>query len=104
MTSSFGFDSSGRLTVTGVDVQITDLIPGTGATKLGKAEDAAAVSGDTLVGVAAVRRDTAASSSTTDGDYSTFNLDATGGLWLAGSQAEDAAATSGDRGLFMLGM
>ncbi len=48
---------------------------------LPKAEDAAAVSGDVGIPILGVRRDTAASSSTTDGDYSTFNFDSTGHLW-----------------------
>lgn len=61
--------------------QPTSVVPGTGATNLGKAEDAAHASGDTGVAVFAKRTDTAASSSTTDGDYSTINTDSAGRLW-----------------------
>lgn len=50
-----------------------------------KTEDAAAVSGDKGIVALGVRRDTAASSSTTDGDYSTFNFDATGHLYTTGT-------------------
>ena len=46
----------------------------------GKAEDAAHSSGDVGVLLLAVRRDTAAVGSDTDGDYSTLNVDASGRL------------------------
>jgi hypothetical protein len=45
------------------------------------AEDAAHVSGHTGTVALAVRRDTAAVGSVTDGDYSTINVDASGQLW-----------------------
>lgn len=60
---------------------ITSVIPGTGATNLGKAEDSAHASGDTGVAVWAKRTDTAASSAGTDGDYATINQDSLGHLW-----------------------
>lgn len=60
---------------------ITSVIPGTGATNLGKAEDAAHASGDTGVAILAKRTDTAASSAGTDGDYATVNQDSNGHLW-----------------------
>jgi hypothetical protein len=44
-------------------------------------EDAASAGAEKLTLAGAVRRDTAASSSGTDGDYSTLNTDATGRLW-----------------------
>ncbi len=87
--------------VNGIDVDVTRIVPGTGATSLGKAEDAAAVSGDTGVFMLSVRRDTPTSSAAA-GDYHEIQVDAVGGLWIAGSQIEDAAATSGDRGVFAL--
>lgn len=49
------------------------------------AEDAAHSSGDQVSMAGAVRRDTAASSSGTDGDISTLNVDASGRLWVNGS-------------------
>jgi hypothetical protein len=86
------------------------LIPGTAATSLGKAEDAAHSSGDTGVAVFAVRRDTAASGAGSDGDYATINVDSSGRLYvvLTGNaanditKAEDAAHTSADAGVAML--
>ncbi len=47
------------------------------------AEDAAAASGDKGIMALAVRRDSVASSSGTDGDYSTLNVDANGRLYVA---------------------
>ncbi len=47
----------------------TTLTPGTGATNLGKAEDAVAASGDTGVFVLGVRRDVAVASASAAGDY-----------------------------------
>jgi hypothetical protein len=57
------------------------------------AEDSAAVSGDQLAAVAAVRQDTLASSVSADGDYGTLKLNAAGALWVApvGNVADDAA-------------
>ena len=60
---------------------ITSIIPGTGATNLGKAEDSAHTSGDTGVAVLTKRTDTPASSASTDGNYATANTDSTGHLW-----------------------
>ncbi len=85
----------------GLDVDVTRIVPGTGATSLGKAEDAVATSGDTGVFVLAVRRDTPTSSSAA-GDYHEVQVDSLGRLWTTGTQAEDAVAGSGDTGQFML--
>lgn len=62
------------------------------AAGLGKAEDAAHVSGDTGVLALAVRRDTAAVGSSADGDNSTLNVTATGRL-----RTIDHAVETGDR-------
>lgn len=64
------------------DVDVTTVVPGTGATSLGKAEDAAHASGDTGVAVLARRADVPASSAGTDGDYATVNQDASGRAWV----------------------
>lgn len=64
----------------GLDVDVTRVIPGTDATHLGKAEDAAHSSGDTGIAILAVRTDTAAASSGTDGDYEVLHTDSTGRL------------------------
>jgi hypothetical protein len=65
------------------DVDVLSIIPGTGATNLGKAEDAAHASGDTGVMMLAVRKDTAAASSGTSGDYEPLQTTATGALRVA---------------------
>lgn len=51
------------------DVDVLSIIPGTGATNLGKAEDTAHTTGDTGVMALGVRRDTLAAGAGTDGDY-----------------------------------
>lgn len=53
----------------------------TGASNLGKAEDTAFADGDTGIALLGVRRDTAASSTSTNGDYGTVNLDSSGCLY-----------------------
>jgi hypothetical protein len=70
------------------------VIPGTGATNLGKAEDAAHASGDVGVMALAVRKDTAAASSGTTGDYEPLSTDATGQLRIK-PEVKLEAATSG---------
>lgn len=77
-------DGGGSLTVDG-SVSVSGLVPGTSATSLAKAEDAAAADGDTGVAVWAVRKDTAATTVGADGDYHPFEVDANGRLWVNGS-------------------
>lgn len=77
------------------DVDVLSVVPGTGATNLGKAEDAAHTTGDVGVMALAVRKDTAAASSGTTGDYEPLSTDATGRLWIVGAAVEDAAETAG---------
>lgn len=95
---------------------VGDVIPGTAATKLGKAEDAAHTSSDVGVMLLAVREATATdlSAGNTDGDYEPLEVDASGRLWVnagavtpgvaAGNlgKAEDAAHSSGDTGVMLL--
>ncbi len=50
-------------------------------------EDVASVGAESLMLAGAIRRDTAASSSGTDGDYSTINTDALGRIWVNASGA-----------------
>lgn len=81
-------DSSGRLHIAPLpagaeaigSVIVTDVTPGTQASDLGKAEDAAHATGDTGVAVWAVRKDTAAALAGTDGDYAPLEVDAAGRL------------------------
>lgn len=62
---------------------VTSLVPGTGATNLGKAEDAPHSSGDTGVMVFGVYKATPTQLSGTDSDYSPPTLDANGALWVS---------------------
>jgi len=71
------------------DVDVLSVVPGTGATNLGKAEDAAHSSGDTGVMALAVRQDTTAALAGTTGDYIPLTTNATGHL-RAGSISESA--------------
>lgn len=60
----------------GSNNQITSFGGGTQYT-----EDGASAGGESLTLAGAIRRDTAASSAATDGDYATLNVDSTGRLW-----------------------
>jgi hypothetical protein len=73
------------------------LADGLGAA-LAKVEDAAAASGDLGLMLLGVRRDTAASSSGTDGDYSTFNFDSVGKLWTNATASGNVAHDGADSG------
>ncbi len=75
-------------------VNIDAVIPGTGATNLGKAEDSAHASGDTGVMALAVRRDTLAASSGTTGDYEPLQTDANGQLRIV-PEVKPLPTTSG---------
>lgn len=59
-------------------VAVSSVIPGTGATNLGKAEDAPHTSGDVGVEVLGVRNDTLATMTNTDADYSPVATDKRG--------------------------
>lgn len=91
-------DAGGSLTVDGT-VSVSGHVPGTSATSLGKAEDAAAADGDTGVMMLAVRKDTAATTVGADGDYHPLEVDANGNLWvmakLAASQTLNTVTTVG---------
>jgi len=96
-----GSNAIGKLaTNSGVNIgnigQVLQVTPGTTASDLGKAEDAAHASGDTGVMMLAVRKDTAAALATTDGDYIPLTTDATGYLYVTvgGSALPTGAATS----------
>ena len=100
-------DNGGSLTVDGT-VAVSSVIPGTGATNLGKAEDAAHTSGDVGVMPLGVRSDAGGSLVSADGDYSPLSINASGELRVAAAvtvgdnKAEDAAHTSGDTGSYVL--
>lgn len=99
-------DGSGNLNVilaanSGVDigdVDVTSIVPGTGATNLGKAEDAIHASGDVGVMALAVRQDSQVDFGA-DGDYVPFSINADGelrvttGASAADLKVDDAAFT-----------
>lgn len=72
------------------DVDVTSIIPGTGATNLGKAEDAVAGSGDVGVMALAVRADTAAATAA-NGDYVPLLTDSEGKLHITKIQSDRVA-------------
>lgn len=55
---------------------------GTGATSIGKSEDAASASGDTGVAILSRRRDTPQASAGTEGDYQFVDGTGNGGIWV----------------------
>lgn len=64
----------------GLDVDVTRITPGTGATNLGKAEDTAHATGDVGIQVLAVRNDAGVSFVGADGDYIPLSTDPDGNL------------------------
>lgn len=66
------------------DVDVLSVVPGTGATNLGKAEDAAHSSGDTGVMALAVRSDAGGAIAGADGDYTPLQVDSAGALRVTG--------------------
>lgn len=88
VTINAGTNGIGKLTAnTGVDigdVDVTSVVPGTSATSLGKAEDAAHASGDTGVMLLGVRAATPTdrSAGPTDGDYEPLGINAAGAVWV----------------------
>ena len=70
------------------DVDVTSVVPGTGATNLGKAEDAAHSSGDTGVMTLAVRNDTPAALGGSDGDYAPLQVNSAGSLYTKDESGE----------------
>ena len=112
-------DNGGSLTVDGTvtanlaagtnnigDVDVLSVVPGTGASNLGKAEDAAHTSADVGVMALAVQQTADAALAGTTGDYAPLQVDETGYLKVnvktggtAGTQyVEDAAAAADPTG------
>ena len=86
------------------DVDVTSVIPGTGATNLGKAVDSVAGGTDTGVLALAVRDDVLTTLTPADGDYTQLRTDSTGALWVtltaAGSDPSNVVA---DDSAFVVG-
>lgn len=107
---STGAAAIGKLAAnTGVDigdVDVTSIVPGAGATNLGKAEDAVHSSGDVGVMMLGVRQDAQVDFGA-DGDYVTLSIDANGALRVAGGgggtqYTEDDAVPGNPVGTAML--
>lgn len=73
----------------------TSVTPGTGATNLGKAEDANSASGDTGVALFGVRNEAAAQLSNADTDYSALVVDAYGAVFTRSDHPKRIYCTSG---------
>jgi hypothetical protein len=92
-------NSSGEILVSARGlVSISAVTPGTGATQLGKAEDAAHVSADVGVMALAVRRDTLASSTSANGDYATLSVTDNGALWVREAGVQTLVLSGSTRG------
>jgi len=76
-------DGGNSITVDGTVTIGTSVTPGTAATNLGKAEDAAHSSGDVGVMALAVRNDAGTALAGSDGDYIPPSTDATGALRMS---------------------
>ena len=74
------------------DVDVTSIIPGTGATNLGKAIQSAQGTTDTGVPALVVRNDTLADLSGADGDYAPLQVNASGALY---TEVKTSALPSG---------
>jgi len=102
VTKALKVDSSGEL-----QIDVLSVVPGTGATNLGKAEDAAHASGDTGVMGLAVRHDAGGTLVGATGDYSPLQVDANGALRVTGGgggteYTEDIAAAADPSGGMMM--
>lgn len=72
-------------TASGLAVDVKAVVPGTGATNLGKAEDAAHTSGDVGVMSFGVRNDAGTTLCTTTGDYCPLSMDSNGAIRVTGA-------------------
>jgi hypothetical protein len=89
------------------DVDVLSVIPGTGATNLGKAIDSAAGSTDTGVAPLAIRDDSLSALTPAEGDWVPLRVNSTGALHVTGAgggtqYVADTAHTTGDTGTMLL--
>lgn len=82
LTGSMSVRLSGPVSLSGsVCVAVSAVIPGTGATNLGKAADAVAGATDTGIAPYAIRDDALSALTPAEGDYAPFRLNSRGALW-----------------------
>lgn len=86
--AAIGLDATGSVYVT-----VTGIIPGTGATNLGKAEGGTHVNADTGNFSLAVRHDTSTTGLGADGTYAAFGLNSLGELYTQSNTELPAAST-----------
>jgi hypothetical protein len=91
------------------NIDVLSVIPGTGATNLGKAEDDSHTSGDVGVMTLGVRNDTLAALGGDVGDYAPLQLNASGALYVDIADggtvyADDTVWSSGKEGNYVLGV
>jgi hypothetical protein len=67
------------------DTDVTSIIPGTGATNLGKAQDSVGGATDTGIAPLAIRDDSLSTITPAEGDYATLRVNSTGALWVQDS-------------------
>lgn len=96
--------------ITSFGGDLTSVVPGTGATNLGKAIDVAAGVSDVGVALLAMRDDALSSITPADGDWAQLRVDANGALWvqLAGALSPSTdgiylgASTSGGMSVYKM--
>ena len=84
------------------DVDVLTVIPGVGATNLGKAIDTAAGATDTGVAVLAIRDDALTGLTPIEGDYSPVRVDANGAMWVIPSGTVTVAGAVTNAGTFVV--
>ena len=82
------------------DVDVLSVVPGTGATSLGKAVDSAAGGTDTGVAALAVRDDALTTLTPVDGDYVPLRTNSTGALWVRVENAASGGTSSTDEATY----
>jgi hypothetical protein len=85
------------------DVDVTSVIPGTGATNLGKAVDTAGGATDTGVAALVLRDDALTTLTPVDGDYVRLRVDSTGALWTRPTSSGDQSNVVADDSAFTVG-
>ena len=85
------------------DVDVTSVIPGVGATNLGKAVDDAGGATDTGVAALALRDDALTTLTPVDGDYVRLRTDSTGALWTRPTVSGDPSNVVADDSAFTVG-
>lgn len=76
------------------DVDVTSVIPGTGATNAGKAVDSVAGATDTGSLALVVRDDALSTLTPVDGDYTQLRVDSTGSQWVTLSASAEVIGTT----------